>query len=652
MINSINFKKCVNLILRTSAIKLNNFTTETTVFKSASRNYSESILNKYTIRTHNCGQISNKQLNQTVCLAGWIQFERLRKFFVLRDKYGCVQLIIKDKNLIKQLKDKGISLKDFKLESAVVLRGDVIKRPDGEQNASMSNGDIEIDVKEVELLNKCDNNLEIDFNTIFKTSEDICLKYRYIHLRSSKLQNNLQTRSDYLFKIRKFLIEKLKFTEIETPTLFKNTPGGANEFVVPTRFKNKYYTLTQSPQQFKQLLMIGSTDKYFQIARCYRDELTRSDRQPEFTQLDLELSFTTSEHIQSLIEDLLEDTWLSNLDKIKTPFRRMTYEECMNKYGSDKPDLRLEGLKIIEIDQSEKSKSFAIRIKNGLFLDNVIIEKIKEIVFQKLNHYSKLNELNSYLIRAKNEGELYAEKIRLGVNLDDDSELNKQTELNEFDLNYIEHLKSTKLDLQPNNDCLIVCSGNLVNLKEILGRIRNSIVPLVLNDKQISESNGLNKDKYSFLWVVDFPLFLKDDESGCLESNHHPFTAPIDQHKELIFTDPLSVIGQHYDLVLNGNEIGGGSIRIHDYKLQKYVFENILNSPDLESMNYFLDALNSGCPPHGGIALGVDRLLSIILETQSIRDVIAFPKTTNGKDLMSDSPNELSEKSKLFYKLN
>lgn len=634
---------------------------------------SKTITNLYTFRTHNCGEVSSKHLNETVCLAGWIQFERFKKFYVLRDKYGTVQLIIKDKQLQKRFKNK------LSLESLIVLKGRVTARPAEDVNSSMKNGDIEVEVNEIDLVNECDKELSIHFNTLYKEPEDLCLKHRYVHLRSPELQNNLQSRSNFVHSIRRSLIEALGFVEIETPTLFKNTPGGANEFVVPTRFKDKYYTLTQSPQQFKQLLMIGSVDKYFQIARCYRDESTRSDRQPEFTQLDLELSFTTSEHVQQLVEHLLQTTWLKQLETIRTPFRRMRYADCISNYGIDKPDLRL-ALELNDLTNrlnsvnngvdSVTERAFSICIKQWVHLDPSIQNRIRIAIHEKLNHHSKSNKLASYLIQVESEGKLNAEKIRL----DDDASSNdasrsdveqnestsqtnestddvnesKTSECDSNDWMILNNLKIADL-LEKGSDCLILCIGNLSSLNDVVGKIRNAIIPLILTDKQISQANGLDKEKYSFLWVVDFPLFSKEDED--LDSNHHPFTAPISEHNELIYKDPLSVIGQHYDLVLNGYEIGGGSIRIHDYAMQKYVFETILKS-DVSQMNYFLNALRTGCPPHGGIALGIDRLLSVMLETESIRDVIAFPKTTNGRDAMSDAPNELSAKSKLFYHLN
>lgn len=614
----------------------------------------KSVTNWYTTRTHNCGEVSNKQIGQSVCVAGWIQFSRFAKFLVLRDRYGVVQLVVKDKQLLKQLKAKGVDLKHLHLESVITVKGDVIARPPGEANPSMSNGDIEIDVKELRLENECDE-LSVNFNTLHRIPEDVCLKHRYVHLRAPNLQRNLQFRSDFLHRIRRFLIEQLKFIELETPTLFKNTPGGANEFPVLTRFKDKYYTLTQSPQQFKQLLMIASFDKYFQIARCYRDEHTRSDRQPEFTQLDLELSFTSAEHVQQLIEDLLVAAWPADLESIRTPFRRISYAECMAKYGVDKPDLRLR-LELVDLSgqlaaittDRRDFQAFAIRIRKGVLLEAQLLQRIKAVVHEKLNHHSKSNRLDGYLLRVESGGKLVNERIEpANESLDDErsegenahSANNPITQsANDDNL----ELGNLNIDGLQEDDCLICCIGDLKSLKDVAGKIRNAVIPLILNadDPQISQANGLADEKYSFLWVVDFPLFC-EDENGNLEAHHHPFTAPIDAHRALLRTEPMRATGQHYDLVLNGNEIAGGSIRIHDPEMQRFVFDQLLKS-DVSQMNYFLDALKSGCPPHGGIAIGLDRLLSILLETESIRDVIAFPKTTLGRDLMSDSPNELS----------
>lgn len=624
---------------------------------SPTNSSAKSITNWYTTRTHNCGEVSNKHIGQSVRLSGWIQFSRFGKFLVLRDRYGIVQLVLKDKQLLKQLKAQGVDLKHLRLESVITVQGDVIARPPGEANPSMSNGDIEIDVKQLRLENEC-GELGINFNALCRTPEDVCLKHRYVHLRAANLQRNLAFRSDFLHRIRRFLIEQLRFIELETPTLFKNTPGGANEFPVLTRFKDKYYTLTQSPQQFKQLLMVASFDKYFQIARCYRDELTRSDRQPEFTQLDLELSFTSAEYVQQLIEDLLVAVWPAHLERIRTPFPRLSYAECMAKYGTDKPDLRLR-LELDDLSEQlpaigphrQNFQAFAIRIRKGVLLPVPVLQQIKAVVYEKLNHHSKSNRLDGYLVRTVHGGELVNERIEPANESPDDSEgdanANNSTSTQIAD---DDDLELSNLQLDDPEDYLILCIGDLKILKDVVGKIRNAVIPLILDDPPVAQANGLADEKYAFLWVIDFPLFCTD-ENGNLEAHHHPFTAPIDEHRELLRSEPTQVIGQHYDLVLNGSEIAGGSIRIHDPDTQRFVFEQLLKS-DVDQMSYFLDALKSGCPPHGGIAIGLDRLLSILLETESIRDVIAFPKTTLGRDLMSEAPNELSAQTKSFYNLS
>jgi len=279
------------------------------------------------------------------------------------------------------------------------------------------------------------------------------------------------------------------------------------------------------------------------------------------------------------------------------------------------------------------------------------MNRVRIAIHEKLNHHSKSNKLASYLIEFDSHHKMKGEKVRLGIDSNDHDESTTTNEVNKCDSNDWTVLNNLKIDqLAEANDCLILCLGNLSCLREVVGKVRNSIIPLLLNDSQVRTANALDNDKYSFLWVENFPLFLKE-EDDVIDSHHHPFTAPIDEHLKLIYEDPLKVIGQHYDLVLNGNEVGGGSIRIHDYKLQKYVFESILKS-DVSQMDYFLNALRTGCPPHGGIALGLDRLISLMLNTESIRDVIAFPKTTNGRCVMSEAPNELSKETKSFYHLN
>ncbi|XP_050426076.1 aspartate--tRNA ligase, mitochondrial [Adelges cooleyi] len=453
--------------------------------------------NFYTFRTHTCGELRIEDVGKTVVLCGWYEFSRFSRFITLRDGYGSTQIII-PKN---DPQTNNVNLKNIPFESILLCHGIVHARPNDQINDSLETGLIEVVVNKLEVLNLVKTSIPFQIRNFNKANESIRLKHRYVDLRFPEMQRNLRLRSSVLMKMREFLINSRNFVEVETPTLFKKTPGGAQEFIVPTHDKGKCYSLVQSPQQLKQMLMVGSIDRYFQIAKCYRDEATRPDRQPEFTQLDIEMSFTDQNGVLRLVEELLSFIWPKELGEIKTPFPRMSYDEAMKNYGSDKPDMR---------NQAAES-----------------------------------------------------------------SDTPQETD---------------------------------------------------------------NANRWRFIWIVDFPLFEQDSETGSIQSVHHPFTQPQEQ-----ITDDnlLKVKGYHYDLVLNGCEVGGGSIRIHDADLQTRVIESILKIP-IHNMSHLIEALKSGCPPHGGIALGIDRLMSILCSTNSIRDVIAFPKTFEGKDLLTGAPSEIS----------
>nr|XP_040569317.1 aspartate--tRNA ligase, mitochondrial-like [Lepeophtheirus salmonis] len=530
----------------------------------------------YATRTHSCGGLSVSDLGKRVRLSGWIRNSRLgNRFIVLRDSYGSIQLRI----------DNGDKV-NVPVESVIDVTGTVEARPDDAINPKMTSGEIEINVESINGIYPLKKPLPFSLPYLSESREDdtlasetLRLKYRHLDIRTNII-NSLKLRSKLVQDMRLFF-SKHGFIDVETPTLFRRTPGGAQEFVVPSSaHPGKFYSLIQSPQQFKQLLMVGGIDRYYQVARCYRDEGGRSDRQPEFTQIDIEMSFVDREGIKSMIEDLLIETWpfhetrpLSHND-----FPTMTYEDAMRNYGSDKPD---------------------IRFKN------------------------KIQNVSLALETSDEEG------IPWG------SMLNKCTK-------EVRYAFKDSLSIKPWHFGFIFV-GNIEEGRNILGHLRLELGKKVYN---------FEKNDFKFLWVEDFPLLLNSDTEGTFEPVHHPFTQPHPEDTDLLHSETLKVRSLHYDLVLNGSEIGGGSIRIHDSDLQRSILVDFLKENAVEQLSHLLEALDHGCPPHGGIALGLDRYLSILIGTKSIRDVIAFPKATNGKDLMCDSPTYLNKKEKELYRIN
>uniref|UniRef100_A0ABI7WDW9 Aminoacyl-transfer RNA synthetases class-II family profile domain-containing protein n=1 Tax=Felis catus TaxID=9685 RepID=A0ABI7WDW9_FELCA len=527
-------------------------------------------LSSFVARTNTCGELRSSHLGQEVTLCGWIQYRRQNIFLVLRDFHGLVQVVIPQDESAASVKK---ILCEAPMESVVQVSGTVISRPPGQENPKMPTGEIEIKVKSAQLLNTC-KKLPFEIKDFVKKTEALRLQYRYLDLRSFQMQYNLRLRSRMVMKMREYLCNLHGFVDIETPTLFKRTPGGAKEFVIPSREPGKFYCLPQSPQQFKQLLMVGGLDRYFQVARCYRDEGSRPDRQPEFTQIDIEMSFVDQIGIRSLIEGLLQYSWPSDKDPVVVPFPSMTFAEALASYGTDKPDTRF-GMKIVDISDVFRNTKVG-------FLQDALSKPqgtVKAICISEGTKYLKRKDIESL----------------------------------------------RKLAADHFNQC------------SVLGKLRLECADLL-------EARGLvlrDPALFSFLWVVDFPLFLpKEENPGELESAHHPFTAPHPSDIHLLHTEPKQVRSQHYDLVLNGNEIGGGSIRIHDAELQRYILATLLKE-DVKLLSHLLQALDFGAPPHGGIALGLDRLICLVTGAPSIRDVIAFPKSFRGHDLMSNAPDSL-----------
>lgn len=561
-----------------------------------------SSINSFTQRTHNCGQLTKKDVGKRVDLYGWVQHTRFNnKIISLRDSYGVVQCIVEKDLLTPTFRKSNIYN-----ESVLEVSGVVKERPVENTDSPKDTDEIEILVDKVKVLNLANKDLPIltrDPRVSNSPSHQNKFKYRYIHLRGAEMQHALRFRSQICRILRNKLYEH-NFVECETPTLFNRTPGGANEFIVPTREANKFYSLVQSPQQLKQLLMIGGLDRYFQICRCYRDETSRSDRQPEFTQLDIELSFTTQDLMMNLVDELVHHLLVSisscdeMLQSLTSSFdsnnhiRRMAYQEAFEKYGTDKPDLRFDW-PIQEHDDDSLYIDIPFKIdREELF---TILEATKD----------RLNMLTG------------APLITFETNN-----------------NHVEDAY-TRIHTSQRSD----------SARKLLGALRTAIAK-ELNEK----GERVYKGELVFLWVTEFPLFTFDDQ-GKLEPNHHPFTAPTEDSLHLLDINPLLVKGQHYDLVLNGQEVAGGSIRIHDTVLQKKIFTNILKV-DESNFGYFIEALSSGCPPHGGIAFGLDRLVAILLNKNSIRDVIAFPKSISGRDPMTGCPDAISAEVKSLYHLS
>lgn len=578
-------------------------------------------------RTHHCSELREVDINKTVTLIGWVDSIRDHGgvlFVDLRDREGITQIVFnpQDHALIAEAHK-------LKPESVIEVVGIVKNRPQETVKKDLATGAIEIHAKGLIIHNISETPpFPLDERAV-RVNEDLRLTYRYLDLRRSKSLERLRIRHKASKAVRDYL-DSQQFTEVELPILFKSTPEGAREFLVPSRVNaGQFYALSQSPQQYKQMLMVAGVERYYSIARCFRDEDLRSDRQPEFTQIDLEMSFIDREDMYSLIEGLLKKIWkdVLNVD-IPTPFPRMPYKEAMSRYGVDKPDTRfaLELKDFSDCFKNSDFKVFADVVLNGGVVKALNAKGLADLTQGELRHL----EDAAKAMGAKGLGFIKVEngewKSPIAKFISEDEK------------------QSLKEGLQiEDGDVVFFAAAHWEQACNILGRVR-------LECAQLLAKRGLleiSKTQYNFLWVVDFPLMIFDEEAGRHLAGHHPFTAPVAEDVRLLDSDPLAVRGQHYDIVLNGVEIGGGSIRIHQPDLQKKVFEDVLKIPHdlVESrFGYMLRAFKFGAPPHGGIALGLDRLVSILAGVDSIRDVIAFPKTQKGQDLMAMSPTYVTEK--------
>lgn len=579
-------------------------------------------------RTHNCGELRSKDINTEIILSGWVHKTRNKGFMIwvdLRDRYGVTQLIFDEKRSSKDLFEKAKSLGR---EYVIQIKGSVISR--ASQNPNIPTGQIEILVTDLTVLNE---SLTPPFTIEDETDggEELRMKFRYIDIRRNYIKNKLIFRHKVSSEIRTYLT-KLDFIDVETPYLIKSTPEGARDFIVPSRMnQGEFYALPQSPQTFKQLLMVGGIDKYFQIVKCFRDEDLRADRQPEFTQIDCEMSFVNQEEIlntfEGLIKHLLKEIKNYSIDK----FPRMTYEQAMSKYGCDKPDIRF-GMELSNLNDISKHKDFNVFNSSELVL-GIAVPNGNDLTRKQIDGYT--NWVKRPQIGAK--GLIYVRCNEDGTFKSSVDKFFDQNDLNKW----AEKTSANK------NDLIMILSGEISEVRAQMSALR----------LEIAENLGLrNPNEFAPLWITDFPLLEYDDESKQFHAMHHPFTSPKPDQLDLLESSPEKVKANAYDLVLNGNEIGGGSIRIHDKKVQEKMF-NLLGFSEKEAKDQFgflMNAFEYGAPPHGGIALGFDRLVAILDGHESIKEYIAFPKNNSGKDVMINAPSKIdsAQLEELSLKIN
>ena len=570
-------------------------------------------------RTHTCGELNQTHLNATIILNGWVSKVRDLGsviFADIRDRYGKTQLVFNS-----EIDNKSyMSAKKLSLEDVISIEGKVVLRPDEAQNKNSKTGMIDIEVATLVTYNKSETP-PFDINDRNSAMEDHRLKFRYLELRTKELQHNLVIRHKTSIITRNFLSSN-NFIEIETPILMKSTPEGARDFLVPSRLhKGKFYALPQSPQTYKQLLMVSGFDRYFQIVKCFRDEDFRADRQPEFTQIDIEMSFIDQDDIIRLGTDLVKHIWKDILDvDLDENFPIMSYEKAMNEYGSDKPDLRFD-MKLIDFDRYVKRSSFNTFLK---IIDDGGLTKA--IVCPNAQNYSRkvIDELTDYLktyfdVKGLAWFKVNNGQFEGGISKFFDNELQKDI------------IKDLSLE---DSQIIFLMGDNKKRTIQSMGALR-----LKLGERE----NLIDKNSWKPLWVVDFPLFEKENDKYF--SLHHPFTSPHPNDIELLNSEPENIRSLGYDIVMNGYELGGGSIRIHDRKIQENIFNILGISKDeaKEKFGFLLDAFKYGAPPHGGMAFGFDRIVMLLAGSNQIRDVIAFPKTTSATSLMDNSPSNVDK---------
>ena len=567
-------------------------------------------------RTHNCGEIRSSNIGSSVILNGWVNKVRLHGqiiFIDLRDRYGKTQIVFD----IDEYKGDFEKIKKISMEDVLSINGLVRSRVKSAINPNLETGNIEVLVSEFILLNEA-SPLPFMLSDRKNAEEDLRLKYRYLELRMEELQHNILIRH-HAYQVTRSFLSKNSFIEIETPVLMKSTPEGARDYLVPSRIqKGKFYALPQSPQIYKQILMISGYDRYFQIVKCFRDEDLRADRQPEFTQIDIEMSFVDEQEIFEYMEGLTKHIFkeVAQIDLPKS-FPKLTYQEAMETYGSDKPDIRYD-LKLINLKEFTDASDF------NAFSS---VETVKGIIVKEGAKYSRkvIDQFTDLVKKHKAKGlawmKLQSGGFEGGISKFFSEELQKKI---------ISELQMI------NSDILFLIGDDLKIVLNALGHLRKSIA-----DKE----NLIDKTKYAPVWITEFPMFEFNPEQNRFFAMHHPFTAPREEDINLLDTDPSESLSRGYDLTMNGYEIAGGSIRIHNPKIQEKIFSLLgLSQEDaIEKFGFLVEALSYGAPPHGGIAFGFDRLVMLLAGTENIRDVIAFPKTTSATSLMDESPSSVSD---------
>ena len=567
-------------------------------------------------RTHNCGELRKSDIGKQVSLSGWVQKMRDKGFMIwvdLRDRYGISQLIFDEQRTSKDLLNQAKSLGR---EFVIQIDGEVIERASKNQN--IPTGDIEILVKNLTILNSSTTPpFTIEDNT--DGGEELRMKYRYLDIRREPVKKNLILRHQITQQVRKYLSDS-SFIEVETPCLIKSTPEGARDFVVPSRTnEGEFYALPQSPQTFKQLLMVAGLDKYFQIVKCFRDEDLRADRQPEFTQIDCEMAFVKQDDILNTFEGLIVDIFKKvkkiNLNK----FPKITYDQAIEKYGTDQPDIRF-GMEFVELNEICQHKDFNV-FNSAELVVGIAVTGGNTFTRKEIDKYidwiktPQVGAMGMVYVRCNDDG-----KFKSSVD-----KFYDQTDLK----NIAKKTNASKGDL------IMILSGDKNTVRSQLSALR----------LEVAKNLGLrNSEEFAPLWVVDFPLLSWNEEEDKFHAMHHPFTAPKPDQIELLKTSPGSVKANAYDLVINGNEIGGGSIRIHDKSVQEQMFKclGFTKQEAEEQFGFLMNAFQYGAPPHGGIAFGLDRLVAILGGSETIRDFIAFPKNNAGRDVMIDSPSKIS----------
>ncbi|MBT5381179.1 MAG: aspartate--tRNA ligase [Opitutae bacterium] len=575
----------------------------------------------------NCNQLRASDAGQPARLQGWIDSIRDHGgilFIDLRDREGRTQIVFDPEN-----ESLASQFGNLKPESVIEIIGETLKRSDETVNTSLDTGEIEVHATSLIIHNVSETPPFPMDETADKVNEDLRLTHRYLDLRRPSNINVLRLRHKAAQATRKYFDDN-DFIEVETPMLFKSTPEGAREFLVPSRLNpGEFYALPQSPQQYKQMLMVAGVERYYQLAKCFRDEDLRADRQPEFTQIDIEVSFIDREGMYALMEGLMKQIWKDVLGiDIPTPFPRMTFHDAMNQYGVDKPDTRFD-LKIHDFSETFRDSDFKVfsgTVGNGGVVKAFNAKGLADITqgeMKALEESAKILGAKGLAFIKSENGEWKSPIIKFFSDEEKDA-LKEQLEVEEGDI-------------------VFFAAAEWERACAILGRIRLEAAQLLVKRSKII----IPENAYNFLWVIEFPLMLFDEEKGEFASTHHPFTSPVPDDIELLDSDPKAVRGQHYDMVLNGVELGGGSIRIHQTQLQEKVFKDVLNIPAdiVESrFGYMLKAFKYGAPPHGGIAFGFDRLVGILAKKNSIRDVIAFPKTQKGQDLMAAAPGDATDR--------